>query len=1602
MSGLVPLIKSLDDPAIALAAAGLRPALDHNTPIGPLVRFASDYMTYKVDANGGGTHVYLYGTDEYGHSVMVRASGFYPYLYVELRNVDPRALINELVSTILHSLALDKKTYAPERKAAMRACVGTLRRRGGKTYHYAPKREAHMMPIVGYEIVPATIMRGFGGDYGYRGIEPRWMLKIYFYSPEMLKRGRSLLQGKYSGVGTLDDQARALATSKYSRDETIRAKETAAAEHAEVVRFAKRSKKADAKAVEVAAAAAASAKSITTSTSTRSTGSATTSTIASANEADRAADDVGEEKNDDDDEDDSGDAECAKAIYEALDDNANLEMEEFDAAREAHEAEASGVGSEWQNDDDADDDNDATAANELPEGVKQSQPGESHEQLERLLESEFVSTTRKFAKEMRGGDSSGILARLTEANPLKVCDADIEFVLRAAIDFGITSNAWIQVDMNAQRLAPPLYRDDVRNGKPHSADGQHTGFPNSLWMLDRAPPGIAPRETQVRRVFQWMGPVALSWSARAETYAQIELRCDFHHLSLVADAAMQETIAPRIRFSFDCEMQTGPGGAFPRAATEQVLNVGIAIPYPARLKSRKKWRTIVFAYRQMAQGVVRSDVDRHTLCFDDERLMLRAFFLFVSLVKPNEIITFNGHVFDMPYLAERSEVLGIKDDFLYCWSMCRRRSKVRITPRTFQSTAHGKHETNELASEGVIWYDIYQTVKRDPSIRLKSYSLDSLSERYLGDHKEQVSPGDINILQQTAEGRWRLGEYVEKDAMLPPRLDDKCKWQLGRIEKSRITGCTLHMLLERGMGIQGKALVYKWSRRGILIPAIAVEIGVPDAGKYRLCVNYTRTDYDRARESGTYTGAFVVDPKIGAYLMPVATGDFNSLYPSIQISDNLDCATEVAPDMDLTRDALCSHLVARGRYTWDTLVRRIPYAETTHPFREVHRPRDPRFLRHGVLRGLLPEIQRSNLSRRKEVRLSIKPLKKEWIALAADPLRAAEAMSIEARLDVLEQRQLSLKLVANSMYGLGGSDKSFQYSPGIASSVTQHGQVLMLRAIEIAERVLTMARDDPLVLRVEQFPGVKSLLLELPDGRKAVADMFDQVRRVRELAAARPLAMRQAGEASISSATAARTTHELTSFFGPPRRFRNSSDRVGSLVVDDSSREAAELDSDVRIRCVYGDTDSYFIRFWNGISLDDAARFCRALMPFVSICMHVYYGGDELGDCVFCIEFEKIADSFLIIAKKKYVMHKYTLEGDKLVADPKNPVMSGMEAGKRDTTAFVARGQTVSIAILLDKRNTLAVNLRRAVAYVYRELVQPLLENRVDLFELVMTKQLRNSISHYTALGKNPPIHVVLAALLTRRAGGPDKPDAPRPGDRLPFIIRRGDAKEPVSLRGESPIYAFQNGVPIDAPYYIEILAGVLMRIFQPLLTSHRTDLATDKERAEVTRLFLFGSLTEYRPPTYVNDYDFAEYREKSSFAPTIVRYPTRRRIAPSTSALTDLQPGALCIGCSTFMADRRNGAVCPDCMRSDVGRFLPLLTASMARLQIEARQLSVERAAIVYRCQKCMGNEKQYVEIKCQEWNCGVMWKRQANQQAMTENEARARDVSASRSLEW
>ncbi len=161
--------------------------------------------------------------------------------------------------------------------------------------------------------------------------------------------------------------------------------------------------------------------------------------------------------------------------------------------------------------------------------------------------------------------------------------------------------------------------------------------------------------------------------------------------------------------------------------------------------------------------------------------------------------------------------------------------------------------------------------------KLPSYTLNSVSSRFLGQQKEEVHYTMIKGLFDKDEfTRRKLAIYCMKDAYLALQLMNKLLTVYNYTEMSRVTGVPVSYLFKRGQQIKVASQLYRRTKEdGIVVPTLRMEKGTNEEGIQ-------------------YEGATVIEPSKGFYEKPVVTLDFASLYPSIMISHNV-CYTTLIP-----------------------------------------------------------------------------------------------------------------------------------------------------------------------------------------------------------------------------------------------------------------------------------------------------------------------------------------------------------------------------------------------------------------------------------------------------------------------------------------------------------------------------------------------------------------------------------------------------------------------------------------------------------------------------------------------------------------------------------
>lgn len=332
-------------------------------------------------------------------------------------------------------------------------------------------------------------------------------------------------------------------------------------------------------------------------------------------------------------------------------------------------------------------------------------------------------------------------------------------------------------------------------------------------------------------------------------------------------------------------------------------------------------------------------------------------------------------------------------------------------------------------------------------------------------------------------------------------------------------------------------------------------------------------------------------------------------------------------------------------------------------------------------------------------------------------------------------------------------------------------------------------------------------------------------------------------------------------------------------------------------KVIYGDTDSVMVKFGTetvGASMElgkEAASYVTS--HFVQPIK---------------LEFEKVYFPYLLISKKRYAGLYFTRPEIHDKMDCK-----GIETVRRDNAPLVASliGNCLQ-KILIDR------DPHGAVEYT-KQVISDLLCNRIDISQLVITKELTKTGDEYSA----KQAHSELAERMRKRDAG----SAPKLGDRVPYVIIAGTKGMAAYQKAEDPIYVLENNVPIDTTYYLENqLTNPLMRIFEPILGEDKAKSVLFKGKHTRTKTVVTSTIGK-----------LAMFAKKRS----------------------------TCIGCKSVLDNDR--AVCKHCKPQE-SLFYQKEIASLNYLEEKFSRLWTQ-------CQECQGS--LHHEVLCTSRDCPIFYMR-------------------------
>ncbi len=304
--------------------------------------------------------------------------------------------------------------------------------------------------------------------------------------------------------------------------------------------------------------------------------------------------------------------------------------------------------------------------------------------------------------------------------------------------------------------------------------------------------------------------------------------------------------------------------------------------------------------------------------------------------------------------------------------------------------------------------------------------------------KDDVSPQEIfEMTKQGPNERGVIAKYCIQDCNLVHHIFQKVDVLTTFIEMSKLCSVPINFLVLRGQGIKLTSYVAKKCReKDVLMPLIS-----------------------KGNPRDAYEGAIVLDPKCNLYLEdPVACVDYSSLYPSSIISENLSHDSKVWTKefyLDGTlktyedgKPIVWGYRNEKGEFIYDNLegytyvdVRYDTYVYKNVPGKKkmVKTLNGYKICRYAQYpndqKAILPSILQELLAARKST--------KKQMEKATDPFQQ----------NILDKRQLSIKVTANSLYGQCGAKTSSFYEMDVAASTTATGRKLLIYGKDIIENV---------------------------------------------------------------------------------------------------------------------------------------------------------------------------------------------------------------------------------------------------------------------------------------------------------------------------------------------------------------------------------------------------------------------------------------------------------------------------------------------------------------------------------------------------------------------
>jgi DNA polymerase elongation subunit (family B) len=525
-----------------------------------------------------------------------------------------------------------------------------------------------------------------------------------------------------------------------------------------------------------------------------------------------------------------------------------------------------------------------------------------------------------------------------------------------------------------------------------------------------------------------------------ETYCTYEYSVHYKNL---APSKSSDGVARPLLMGYDIEVNSSIPSSMPKAHRDPDKIFQVSCVFGRQGAPFDTYESYLLTLGEPDQKTTGEDVN--IFMYETEYDLLLGFTELIQEKQPNIIIGYNIFTFDIPYMIERARKL-------FCFDFDRqgmtKSGHARERTIEWSSSAYKNQSFQFLDAEGRIFVDLLPLVRRD--YKMSNYQLKTIASHFLKDiTKDPLDARGIFKcyrigMQGGDKGSKALGivgKYCVKDSLLVVRLFEVLTTWIALCEMSKVTNVPIFALYTQGQQLKVYSQVYKKCTHENIV--------VEKDG-------YVTKDTDH------YIGATVFPPVPGVYdrVLPF---DFSSLYPTTIIAYNICWSTlvedEKIPDemchvMEWQDHVACSHdpkeirkkeltdiikvkeakvktmrverdkkeNKSRKEYfkeRIDTMLAEIkPYREERSQLQKTKAKhvmcgtRRYRWLKEPM--GVLPEILTHLLDARANTKKEMKSVKEKLKGIKEDD---EEHSRLSTYTDILDQRQLALKVSANSVAG---------------------------------------------------------------------------------------------------------------------------------------------------------------------------------------------------------------------------------------------------------------------------------------------------------------------------------------------------------------------------------------------------------------------------------------------------------------------------------------------------------------------------------------------------------------------------------------------------------